>query len=451
MKTLFPLLLIFVVLQIKSQTVTTVCGKTSPGSLDGSLGTALFNGPNGVTLDSKGYLYVADYITHLIRKIDLSAGTVTTIAGSGVGFANGVGVASKFNMPINLATDSVRNLYIADFTNNMIRKIDTLGNVTTFAGSGASGSSDGLSSMASFLHPSAVSFKNGNCYVTDFDNSKIRKISGGTVTTVSGMSGVGYVNGTIALAKFDHVYGLTLDKIGNIIICDRNNHKIRKIDLLGNVTTIAGSSAGFLDGPASTAKFNNPTGVIVDTMNNIFVADFFNHKIRKIDPLGNVTTIAGAGAGFKDSVGTYALFNYPASIAFNKTQNIIYVADYSNNRIRKILLHAIDESGNGDISTGNGGSGSNTGAGIGLGVEEITNLNELVVHPNPATGILYINNKVKANEIEIKNALGSVVYKSNSNNNDVNEIDIKHLSEGIYFLKISINSNSKIIKFIKTN
>jgi DNA-binding beta-propeller fold protein YncE len=426
MKTALLLLLLALVCQVNSQTVTTVCGQTTPGSTNGSLTNASFYGPNGLYFDSRGYLYIADIENHQVRKIDLNAGNVSTLAGSSAGFANGLGTTAKFNRPSQICADSVGNIYVADFSNNRIRKIDTFGGVTSFAGSGSSGSADGLSSSADFSHPTGVFFKNGTCYISDFDNSKLRKIVNGMVTTVSGMAGAGYLDGSSSSAKFNQLYSLIVDKAGNIIIADRMNHNIRKIDAAGNVTTIAGSTMGYQDGASGIAKFNSPSFLCVDSIGNIYVSDLYNHKIRKIDLAGNVTTIAGAGLGFADGVGTAALFNTPCGISLNKTENILYVADFGNNRIRQILLHTIPN----------------------VGLKELALLNNFTIYPNPATNSLFLKGSVKVDNIIITNILGTMVYEHNVNE-DIQEIDLKSLTDGVYFVKISLNGVSRNMKFIK--
>lgn len=311
MKTTFTLLFILCLFQLRSQTVTTVAGNGLSGSNNGPLSSATFNGPNGVVTDLKGYIYVADANNNLVRKIDLTAGTVSSLNSSGL------------STPLNLATDSARSVYVANFS-GFIRKIDTLGVSTLLPGS--------------FVNPDAVAYMNKTVYVTEWNGHKIRTINSGTVGTLSGSSS-GYLNGNVSVALYSGPYGITIDNFNNIIVVDRNNAKIRKIDPAGNVTTIAGTTQGFLDGPGNVAQFNNPTGATVDAANNIYVADFNNHKIRKIDPSGNVTTLAGSIGGFADGVGSAAQFNWPASVAYCKVNKCLYVADYSNNRIRKIDLY----------------------------------------------------------------------------------------------------------------
>lgn len=431
MKALVPIIFLALAFHAHAQTVTTVSGQTAAGSANGSLTSATFKGPNGLCLDASGNIYVADIENHQIRKIDMTANMVSTLAGSTTsGSSNGNGAAAKFNRPTQLSADSVDNIYVADFLNSQIRKIDVLGNVTTFAGSGASGSADGPSASASFMHPTGIFMRRGTAYVADFDNNKLRKVVNGAVGTISGAAGAGYLDGPAASAKFSAAYSIVADKAGNMIVADRGNNKIRKIDLAGNVTTIAGSTQGYQDGPAATAKFNQPSFICLDSTGNIYVSDSYNHRIRKIDAAGNVTTIAGAGSGYADGIGTAAQFNLPSAIVFNKTENILYVADYYNNRIRQILLHPVTNPGN-----------------PGVGIEEHAVLNSFSVYPNPATTTLFLSSSAKAERTLITDVLGAVVYEHHGANPE--SIDITHLSEGVYFVQILAGSASRTIKFVK--
>jgi sugar lactone lactonase YvrE/uncharacterized protein YjdB len=313
--------------------VTTLAGSSS-GYADGQSTAAKFNAPSGVAVDSVGNVYVADTSNHMIRKID-SSGNVTTLAGSSNGYADGQGTAAKFNRPFGVAVDSAGNVYVADTSNHKIRKIDSSGNVTTLAGSSNS-YADGQGTAAKFSYPYGVTVDSaGNVYVADSSNNKIRKIdSSGNVTTLAGSSN-GYADGQGTAVMFSYPSGVAVDSAGNVYVADSSNNKIRKIDSSGNVTTLAGSSFGYADDQGTAAKFDSPAGVAVDSTGNVYVSDYYNHKIRKIDSSGKVTTLAGSSSGYADGLGMTAKFLYPYGVAADSAGNV-YVADRNNNRIRVI-------------------------------------------------------------------------------------------------------------------
>jgi DNA-binding beta-propeller fold protein YncE len=273
-----------------SGVVTTLAGSTTPGSSDGIGSNASFNYPTDVALDASGStLYVADSYNNTIRKINLASGMVTTFAGSTTpGSADGSGLSASFHYPKGVKLDASGNLYIADFNNNEIRKITPAGFVTTLAGSTTSGSADGTGSAASFNHPKGIAVDaNGNIYVGDVDNNKIRKITpAGVVTTLAGSTTPGSDNGIGVAASFKAPKGVALNGNDSLLYVADGNNEIRQIDLAtGMVTTLAGSTTpGSTNGPAASASFNNPVGVAVDESGNIYVGDTDNHQYRKITP-----------------------------------------------------------------------------------------------------------------------------------------------------------------------
>lgn len=319
--------------------VTTLAGSGKFNFADGAGPQALFAFPTGVAVDQSGNIFVADVGNHKIRKIT-PGGVVSTLAGSGKeGFADGTGSEAIFSQPNGLAIDEMGNIYIAEFSGNRIRKISPEGVVTTLAGSGKAGFADGTGVEATFnaLEGIAVDSK-GGVYVTDSKNHKIRKITqDGVVTTIAGSGKAGGADGAGAAASFNLPIGVAVDSGSNIYVCDTDNHKIRKITPNGVVTTIAGSGkAGAEDGNSSVASFNQPLGIAVDGMGNIYVTEDKNHKIRKITPNGFVSTLAGSGkAGAEDGYGTTASFNIPFGVAVDQF-GTVYVSDAQNNKIRKI-------------------------------------------------------------------------------------------------------------------
>ena len=271
--------------------VTTLAGTAgSSGSTDGTGSAARFNAPYGVAADTAGNVYVADTFNHTIRKIT-SAGVVTTLAGSAgnIGSADGTGSSARFSYPEGIVVDASGNIFVTDTFNNTIRKITSAGVVTTLAGlAGQPGSTDGTGSAARFSAPRGVAVDTaGNIFVADSSNDTIRKVtSAGVVTTLAGLAGSsGSTDGTGSAARFNRPAFASLDTAGNIFVADRLNNTIRKVTSGGVVTTLAGlaGSSGSTDGNGSAARFNGPYGIAVNTSGNIFVADRVNSTIRSSD------------------------------------------------------------------------------------------------------------------------------------------------------------------------
>lgn len=307
--------------------------------LDGSGTGVLFNGPAGVTVDRNNNIYIADFFNNAIRKATL-AGAVTILAGSGSGGANdGTGAAASFFGPLGVAVDLSGNVYVADCINNLIRTITPGGVVSTLAGSGQASFTDGPGISAEFNGPRGIAVdSNGVIYVADTGNHRIRKITlGNMVTTLAGDGTAGFTDGSGTGAQLASPQGVTADASGNLYIADTGNHSIRKITAAGVVTTLVGNgTAGFSDGTGTGAQFNTPYGIAVDMNGDIYVVDGLNHRIRKVTTLGVVTSVAGSGApGFIDGTGTAAQFNTPFGIGIDSNNNF-YIGDPNNHRIRKI-------------------------------------------------------------------------------------------------------------------
>jgi gliding motility-associated-like protein len=319
--------------------VSTLAGSGAQGGANGTGTAASFYTPNGVAADAVGNVYVADEVNRLIRKIS-PAGEVTTFAGSGTyGNADGTGTAASFTQPGSLTIDADGNVYVADRNSNLIRKITPAGAVTTLAGSGAQGNTNGIGTAASFKTPAGVAVDaDGNVYVADNGNQLIRKITpAGAVTTLAGSGNNGSANGTGTAASFNNPSGIAVDASGNVYVADVANNLIRKITPAGVVSSYAGKTgiSGAADGSAATATFTSPHGVAVDATGNVYVSDF-NNLIRKISPGGTVSTLAGSGtAGYADGPGAAASFYQPNGITVGADGNI-YVADTYNQRIRKV-------------------------------------------------------------------------------------------------------------------
>lgn len=329
--------------------VTTLAGYSgTPGTADGVWTNARFNSPLGVAVDSAGNIYVADTYNHTIRKLML-VGTnwlVSTLAGRGgiPGSADGIGTNAYFNQPSGIGLDRSTNIYVADANNDTIREMTPTGGswvVSTLAGqAGVTGSSDNIGTNAFFDNPTAIAVDGlTNLYVADTYNSLIRKITlSGTNWNVSTLAGN---------ASFSYPGGVAVDGAGTVYVADSDNNTIRRIMLAGGnlvVDTLAGQSSLYgasKDGTNTAALFSIPEGLAVDASGNIFVADSYNHSIRKITPSGTnwvVTTAAGISGSNDGADGTNSggHFNEPYGLAADAAGNI-YVADLFDETIREIV------------------------------------------------------------------------------------------------------------------
>ena len=336
-----------------SQAISTIAG-TGIAGLTGDLGPATaaqMNFASAVISDAIGNLYFPDLDNNCVRKISPS-GIISTIAGSNIGVAGfsgdgGPASIALLNGPQDLAFDDAGNLYIADGSNQRIRKVSTGGIITTFAGTGVVGfSGDGLAATsAKFWNPFYVCTDHfGNVYVSDNQNQRVRKINAsGIITTVvgNGTSGDSGDAGAGPLAEISYPGGIKVDAAKNLYVAEYSN-RIRKIDSFGIVSTIIGTGiAGFSGdgGSCTSALLNHPIGFIMDALGNMIFADVSNHRIRKVDGMtGVITTVAGNGtAGYSGDgmTATAAELNSPAGLCFDNSQNLI-IADGQNFRIRKI-------------------------------------------------------------------------------------------------------------------
>ncbi|WP_316814168.1 phosphodiester glycosidase family protein [Pedobacter heparinus] len=322
----------------------------SSGFVNGTSLASKFNNPEGVVFDSGGNMFVCDRDNNVIRKMT-TAGTVSVFAGSSTGlpgFVNGTGTAAKFDSPIKLTIDASNNLYVCDRDNGAIRKITAAGVVTTFAGDGTTGFANGAAASARFNWPIDLCIaSDGTVYVADSRNHKIRKISGGTVSTFAGDI-AGFANGTGTAAKFNQPCGITFGPSGILYVADRFNACIRKITVPGAVvSTYIGASpvagvadTGHIDGPVNKAKFREPFGIACTTSGTIYVADIVNHNIRRYAPGGDVSTIAGdSTAGARE--GDFIKFSTPTAITIDAAGSL-FVADMDNHAIRKLTTTTRD-------------------------------------------------------------------------------------------------------------
>ncbi len=367
-----------------SGVITTVAGSGVPSfSGDGGSATdARVNEPQGIFMDGPGNLYISSRISHRVRKVDAS-GMISSIAGKGRGYAGDGGAATDANLdsPSGLFVDGSGEIYISDTGNNCVRKVDASGDITTVVGSGPVGFYDGgffgegiLATDASLNAPIGVFVGElGDIYVADTKNHRARRVNpSGVITTVAGNGEDGFFSDGVSATEtsLNDLRSVFVDGSGNLYIADTDNHRVRRVDPSGVITTVAGNGNGGFSGdrkPATTARLNAPTGVFVDGSGNLYIVDAGNHRIRKVDARsGVITTVAGSGIGSFSGDGgpaTSAWLNVPTGVFVDGSGNL-HIADAGNSRIRKVDASGIitTVAGSGTLGfSGDGGLATEAG------------------------------------------------------------------------------------------
>ena len=333
----------------QTYTINTLAGNGTAG-YSGDTGpatSAQLSYPQGIALDAADNMYIADTYNNRIRKV--SNGVIITVAGGGTSRSDNISATSAaLNQPSGVAVDAAGNLYIADSGNNVIRKVSN-GVITTVAGNGTAGFSgdNGPATSAQLYNPDGVAVDSaGNLYIADMNNSRIRKVSNGVITTVAGTGTAGFSgdNGPVARAQLDSPDGVAVDAAGNLYIADMDNNVIRKVSN-GVIYTVAGNgTAGFSgdNGPATSAQLYIPTGVAVDTAGNLYIADHQNDRIRKVSN-GVITTVAGNGTlGYNgdDIPATSAALGWPYGAAVDASGDVFFSESSGLSRIRVLTPSA---------------------------------------------------------------------------------------------------------------
>jgi len=331
--------------------ITTVAGAQGQSGFAGDGGpatSALLANPTGIAIDRSGNIYIADRGNNRIRLVTASSGVITTIAGSNtIGLSGDGGSAAKatFTLPTSLAFDSAGNLYIADENDYVIRRISTAGIITTVAGTGqpGSGGDNGPATKAQLSGPEGIAVDaSGNLYIVDTYNQRIRYVNAaGMITTIAGNGVAGFSgdNGPAVSAQFSSPIGIALDASGAVYVADLDNNRVRRFTVGGTIGTFAGTTINIGDGgPSIQARLNAPWSIAVDSSGNLYIADRSDNRVRKVAPSGTIATLAGNGQngyGGDGGPSTMAILNTPNGIAVDSAGNV-YIADAGNNRIRRV-------------------------------------------------------------------------------------------------------------------
>ncbi len=446
----------------------------------------------------KSILFITASFVFSIAKAQM----IVTVAGNGVqGFTtDGIAaITSELNNPYNVAVDASRNIFIADYDNNRIRKVTaSTGIISTLAGTGTAGFSgdSGLATQAKINQPRGIAIdEQGNVYFADQANFRIRKVDAATgiITTVAGNGAPGYSgnNGPATAAMINFAHSIAIDPNGDLVIADTWNHLIRKVTMsTGIIKTIIGSGfPGFSgdSGLARIARLNYPTGIAIDASGNIYITDQQNNRVRKVTAADSlIHTIAGNGIMGYYGDGGLALaaqLNKPVGVAVDAA-GVVYVADSYNNRVRKIDLSGMISSLSGTGVPGyNGDSISCYTAELNgpsdmtldnagniyfcdahnyrvrkilkslVGIEELNENNSLTLFPNPTEATLAISTTQGAiKSTEIYNVLGEKVMTASTQTSGSpfqTELNVSSLTPGIYFVTVKTEKGNLTQKLIK--
>jgi len=405
-KTILTLFIVFITVTIcNSQSVVIVAGIGTQGySGNGSLAiNAQLNYPRHLAFDNIGNMYFVEQGNHVLRKIDVN-GVITTIAGTGtLGYAGDGGIATlaQLNSPRGLCIDNSGNIYISDTNNNVIRKINTSGIITTIVGNGVAGfSGDAGSAVLSQLNsPRGITIDSqGDLYIADMNNSRVRKVGSNNIISTYAGSSLNYSigdGGQATMAGFVTPYDIEIYN-NNVYVADIGAHNIRKINQSGVITTYTSSIA-------------SPSGLTFDSNGNLFITGLMG-TLAKIDNLGIFSDILNSGLYLTSGVGF-------------DNNNSLYLSDTANNQIKKIDMTVLNV------------------------IDQISN-KEIVIYPNPTSDFLSVQipNEISIDKIAISDLTGKVLLKQKE---IITKIDVSNFKNGIYIIEVISGENSYFKKFVK--
>ena len=420
-----------------AQIITTYAGNGTSGNTgDGAPATAAkIAEPDGCAFDVNGNFYFTTVANDRLRKVT-PFGIISTICGTGTSGYNGDGIAAtnaQLNSPVGIAIDKFGNIYIAAGNNNRVRKIDAItGIISTIAGNSTLGFSgdNGPATAALFDGIQDICLdKYANLYISDVSNYRIRKIDTlGIITTVAGNGTPGFSgdNGMATSAQLENVLGICTDTIGNLFIAQSYDARVRKVAVTGIITTIAGNG---LTGPAgdegpATAASLHPARLVFDNQGNLYVSGYTNNSVRKIDNNGLIHTVAGTGVyGYSGDNGLAidAQLTTTVGLALDTCGNL-YVADKNNHRIRKVSFNPFcwPET-----------------------TQNITTTHTINIYPNPANDILHIDNIKTQVCYRLLSIIGTVMQQGKLKEGN-NSVSIQSLPAGMYIVEVTNNEGEKI-------